>query len=511
MTRTLATLLDDNARQAGGKVFLRTGDSATTYGDLSARSRRVAAALHARGLRAGDRVAIAAPNRVEWLEFFFGAVRLGLIVVTLNVRYRETELDHMLNQSGTRLVLTARHAGETDLRAFYAGFRHRIPAVEVVVFLDGYAEFVSGATEDVPDADTGADTPAVILYTSGTTGVPKGAVLTHGGLIASTSAQVERVAMTAEDVLLGLLPLNHVGGLTCNILAAMVAGAAVVMPSAFSPGGAVAAIAEQRLTIVGGVPTMWALMLAEPACAEIDVSSLRVAIVGGSNAEPALCDAIAARFPGARLTNLYGMSELSGAAIMSAPTDTPEVVARTLGTALPGFEARVVDPGGEPVESGVDGQLQVRGPSAAAGYWDMPAETAEAFLPGGWVATGDIVTADGGHLAFRGRSKEMYLQGGYNVYPVEIENVLTGFPGIAMAAGIGVPDPVLGEIGRYYVVPRDPAAELDQEEILAYCRERLAGYKVPRQLLIVAELPMTPAGKIAKAVLRERISQDPAT
>ncbi|QWF78603.1 class I adenylate-forming enzyme family protein [Amycolatopsis sp. CA-230715] len=502
MARTLVTLLDDAARREGGKVFLRTGNSATTYGELAARSRRVAAALHARGLRAGDRVAVAAPNGAEWLEFFFGAVRLGLIVVTLNVRYRETELDHMLTHSGTRLLLTS---GD---RAFYAGFRHRIPDVEDIVFLDRYAEFASSAAEDVPDAEIDADTPAVILYTSGTTGVPKGAVLTHGGLVAAASAQVERVGMTAGDVLLAVLPLTHVGGLTCNVLAAMVAGSAVVMPTAFSPSGAVAAIAEHRLTILGGVPTMWALMLAEPACARLDASSLRVAIVGGANAEPALCEAIATRFPGARLTNLYGMSEVSGAAIMSAPTDPPEVVARTLGTALPGVEARVVS-NGAPVESDVDGELQLRGPGAAAGYWDMPAETAETFLPGGWVATGDIVTADAsGHLAFRGRSKEMYLQGGYNVYPVEVENVLTGFPGIAMAAGIGVPDPVLGEIGRYYVVPGDPAAELDPEEILDYCRERLASYKVPRQLLIVGELPMTPAGKIAKAVLRERVSQE---
>ena len=301
------------------------------------------------------------------------------------------------------------------------------------------------------------------------------------------------------------MPLNRVGGLTCTVTAAMLGRSTVVMPAAFSPAGAIQAMAEQRVTVFAGVPTMWSLILAHPGFAGLDTSAVRLAIVGGSNAEPALCAAIATGFPSARLSNLYGLSESSGAVVLSAVDDGPDVVARTMGTPLTGVEIRVVDPDGSPVGEGHDGELQVLGPQVAAGYWQMPDQTAETFLPGGWLATGDIVSVDPtGHLVLRGRRREMYLQGGYNVYPVEVENVLTQFPGVAMAAGIGIPDPVLGEVGRYYVVPREPGARLDIGELTAFCRERLADYKVPRQIIVVPELPMTASGKIAKAVLREQ-------
>jgi fatty-acyl-CoA synthase len=189
---------------------------------------------------------------------------------------------------------------------------------------------------------------------------------------------------------------------------------------------------------------------------------------------------------------------------MSGPDDDPDAVARTLGTPLDGVRARVVDADGADVEPGDEGELLVAGPGTAAGYWGLPEATAEVFLPDGWVATGDIVTAEpDGHLVIRGRRKEMFLQGGYNVYPVEVENVLTAHPGVAMAAGIGVPDRVLGEVGRYYVQPR-PGQRVGAEELTAFCAERLANYKVPRQIELVDELPVTPTGKVAKAVLRDR-------
>jgi acyl-CoA synthetase (AMP-forming)/AMP-acid ligase II len=510
VTTSLAQLLDDAAAAAPDHLFLRTDAGTRTYHELAERSRRVASGLRALGLQPGDRVAVAAPNGIEWLEFFFGAVRLGLVVVTLNVRYRETELDYMLNQSQARLLLTAERAGGFDFRSFYATFRSRVPALEHIRYLDdgsGDDSFHSlqATDSDAGEDEPGSDAPAVILYTSGTTGLPKGAVLTHGSILASAAAQVDRAGTQPDDVLLGVMPLNHVGGLTCTVTAAMLGRSTVVMPAAFSPAGAIEAMAEQRVTVFAGVPTMWSLILGHPAFPTLDTSSARLAIVGGSNAEPALCRAIVAGFPSARLTNLYGLSETSGAVVLSAVDDGPDVVAQTLGTPLTGMEVRVVGPDGALVPTGEDGELQVRGPAMASGYWQLPDETAQTFLEEGWLATGDIVSADDtGHLTLRGRRKEMYLQGGYNVYPVEVENVLTQFPGVAMAAGIGVPDPVLGEVGRYYVVPREPDAAVDVDALTAFCRERLADYKVPRQVVVVPELPMTPSGKIAKSVLREQ-------
>ncbi|GAA1385762.1 long-chain fatty acid--CoA ligase [Pseudonocardia kongjuensis] len=506
MSRTLTTLLDDAAAATPDLDLVRGETRTCTYAQLAERSRRVAGGLAALGLRPGDRVAIAAPNGPEWLEFLFGAARLGLVVVTLNVRYRESELEYMLGRSGSRLLLSAPADGDADLRGLHRDLRPRVPAVEHLRYLgdgpDGF-ESLLGDPAAAPAHTPQPSDAAVLLYTSGTTGRPKGAVLTHGSILASARAQVARTGSRPGDVMLGVMPLNHVGGLTCTVTATMLAGGTVVMPPGYSPGGALRSLAADRVTVFAGVPTMWSLMLSHPDFPGTDTGSLRVAVIGGSNAEPALCEAISRGFPSARLSNLYGMTETSGAVVLSAPDDSLDTVAQTLGTPLDGVEIRVVDDAGEVVAPGADGELQVRGEQVADGYWQMPEETAATFLPGGWLATGDVVAVTPtGHLRLRGRRKEMFLQGGYNVYPVEIENVLTRHPAVAMAAGIGVPDPVLGEIGRYYVVPRDPAA-LDVDDLLGYCRAHLADYKVPRQVALVPELPTTPSGKVAKSVLRE--------
>lgn len=527
---TLPRALRAAAASDGGKVFLRCGSEegpvAVTFRDLEERSRAVAAGLVARGIGPGDRVALAAPNQAEWLEVFFGATRIGAIVVTLNVRYRDSELGYMLNQSGARLVVTSASAGGTDLAAFYAGFRDRIPGVEQIFFLGGgdpaaaYAALPAGpglpapglpapGLEALEEAVTPGQ-PAMILYTSGTTGTPKGAVLTHGSLLGSAGAQVTHLGTTREDVYLGVLPLNHVGGITCTVLSALLTRSTVVLEPAFSPSAALAAIAAHRVTMAGGVPTMFTLMLADATFAQTDTSSVRLAVIGGANADPTLCEAITRSFPAARLRNLYGLSEVSGACVISAADDDLAAVSRSIGVPLPGVRARVADLAGHEAGPGNEGELQVSGPGTAAGYWEMPEESAQTFLPGGWVATGDMVTAEpDGHLILRGRRKEMFLQGGYNVYPVEVENLLASHPAVAMVAGIGVPDPVLGEVGRYYVVPRDGHA-VTAGELTDFCRARLADYKVPRQFIFAAGLPMTPAGKIAKSVLRKAVGDTPA-
>jgi fatty-acyl-CoA synthase len=508
---TLSAVLADQARNHPDRPFLLgPGDEVTTFGELARRADRCAAGLAARGIAAGDRVAVAGLNTVDWLTAFFGAVRLGAAVVTLNVRYRETELEYMLGQSGTRLVVTPAELAGYDYRGLYAALAPRIPTVESVVFFDadgpdGFDALLPDGGEP-PAAQLSPDTPAVVLYTSGTTGRPKGAVLTHGSLLASAGGQQERQSTGPDDVLVATLPFNHVGGITCTVLHALVAGARVALLPAFSPTGALEAAARHRATILAGVPTMYVLMLAELAKSDADLSSVRIAVAGGSNVDPPLARAMAEALPGAHVENLYGLSETSGACIISAVDDDLGTVCQTLGTPLSGIEARVVDPvTGREVPDGEDGELQLRGPSVAAGYWQMPAETAEAFRDG-WLATGDMVTRrESGHLGLRGRRKEMFLQGGFNVYPVEVENVLAAHPAVAMAAGIGVPDDVLGEVGWYFVVPRGGAVAPEPAELIAWCRQRLADYKVPRRIEVRGELPTTPAGKIAKAQLRSEV------
>jgi fatty-acyl-CoA synthase len=465
----LSAVLRTAAQRSPDRPFLVGEGAPVTFADLDGRADRCAAGLAARGIAPGDRVAVAGLNTVDWLTLFFGATRLGAAVVTLNVRYRETELEYMLGQSGTRLVVTPAELAGFDYRVLYAALAARLPHLERVVFFgddgpDGFGTLL--ATDgDVPDVPLDESTPAVVLYTSGTTGRPKGAVLTHGSLLASASGQQERQSTGPDDVLVA-----------------------------------------HRATVLAGVPTMYVLMLAELAKSDHDLSAVRIAVAGGSNVDPPLARAMAEAFPGAHVENLYGLSETSGACVISAADDDLATVCETLGTPLSGVEVRVVDPAtGAEVPDGEDGELQVRGPSVAAGYWEMPAETTAAFRDG-WLATGDKVTRrPDGHLVLRGRLKEMFLQGGFNVYPVEVENVLAAHPGVALAAGIGIPDDVLGEVGLYFVVPRDTAAPPTAQELTDWCRERLADYKVPRRIEVRGELPTTPAGKIAKAQLRQEV------
>jgi len=507
----LSAVLRTAAQQRGDEPFLLAEGNPVTFGGLDALADRCAAGLAARGISSGDRVAIAGLNTVDWLTLFFGATRLGAAVVTLNVRYRETELEYMLRQSGARLVVTPAELAGFDYRGLYAGLSPRLPDLESVVFFgdegpDGLEALLDGDGQ-VPAADLAPDTPAVVLYTSGTTGRPKGAVLTHGSLLASARGQRERQATGPDDVLVATLPFNHVGGITCTVVHALVAGARVALIPAFSPAAALRAAAEHRATVLAGVPTMYVLMLAELAKSDHDLSSVRIAVAGGSNVDPPLARAMAEAFPGAHVENLYGLSETSGACVISAADDDLATVCETLGTPLTGVESRVVDPAtGAEVPDGSDGELQLRGPSVAAGYWEMPDETATAFADG-WLSTGDMVSRrPDGHLVLRGRLKEMFLQGGFNVYPVEVENVLAAHPGVALAAGIGIPDDVLGQVGMYFVVPRDPDAPPTAGELTGWCRERLADYKIPRRIEVRGELPTTPAGKIAKAQLRGEVT-----
>ncbi len=519
---TLPQLLTWRATHHGERVFLVVDGQPVSFADLDRLAGEVAAGLWAWGVRRGDRVAVAAPNGLPWLGLLFGAARLGAALVTLNPRYREQEFGYMLNQSGARLLLCPAELGGFDYAGFFAGFRSQVPTVERYVFLDrpgrqetwsgagsfdelvgaGRAAAASGAGPDL--AAPAADDPAVILYTSGTTGRPRGAVLTHRSLLASARAQVGHLGWDERTSTVGALPLNHVGGLTCGVLSLLVAGGTIVVLPAFSPTAVLDATAAHRTTVLSGVPTMFVMLLQTLAEHPVDTSSLRQVIVGGSILDPSLAATVAATFPATQLINLYGLSESSGASVLSAPGDDLGTVTRSIGVVIGDFAFRVVDPDGQPVPAGTVGELQLRGDGVAAGYWDMPAETAETFLPGGWLATGDIVEAEpDGHLVLRARKKEMYIQGGFNVYPAEVEAVLGTHPTVALAAGFGVPDPVYGEVGVYFVVPR-PGTEPDPDTLRAWCAERLADYKVPRHITVVAEVPLTPAGKVAKAELRRR-------
>lgn len=343
--------------------------------------------------------------------------------------------------------------------------------------------------------------PAALIYTSGTTGTPKGAVMTHSSAIASAAGQVLTFAQTEDDVLLGTMPWNHVGGITATLGTCLLTGGSVALLPRFHPDLVAAAIAETGVTMVVGVPTMYKMMLVSDAFKDLDVSSVRLCVAGGSNVEPALAQQISARFPGVRLANLYGLSETSGPSIISPASDSLDTVSATIGVALADVETRIVDDNHAAVASGMTGELQIRGGCVAAGYWDVPDATEASFGSDGWLSTGDICSrSDDGHVTLLGRKKEMYVRGGYNVYPAGIENVLAMHPTVAMCAVIGIPEPVFGETGCVFVVPA-PGVTVDPDALLELCRANLAEYKVPDRVEIVESLPMTAAGKIRKVEL----------
>lgn len=475
----------------GGAPFLICAERRWTYAEVDEASDRLAGGLRALGIERGDRVAIAAPNCAEWVLTWLGTMKLGAVLVPLNVVYREREFVQMLGESeAVALICTPEHAG-FDFMAFLDGLEGRLPSGRHRVFLDSPEWDALLGADPLPADEADPGDPAVILYTSGTTGEPKGATLTHASILASARAQAERLDQGPDDVLIGHMPLNHVGGMTCTIMASVVAGGSVALLPGYHPQVALDTLAGAGVTVFVGVPTMYQMMMGLPGFADADTSAIRLCIIGGSNVEPALARRILDAFDGARLANLYGLSETSGGCIISGTEDDLDTVADTLGTAIGDFALRVDD-----------GELQVRGTCNAKGYWKRPRESAAAFDEA-WLATGDMATIDDtGHVRLHGRKKEMYVRGGYNVYPAEIENVLAADETVAMCAVIGVPHERFGETGCAYVIAA-AGHEVDPGALRERCRHQLADYKVPDEIRVVAELPLTPAGKIKKVAVRE--------
>lgn len=510
----LSDLLDERASTTPQAVLMTAEGRAWTYEDVSVASTRLAHHLAELGVSNGSRVAVAAPNLAEWVLTLMATSRRGASLVPLNVLYREHEFEQMLNDSGAEVLICVDEDRGFDFVSFLERLRPRIPGVRSFVFagdrhLPGsirMADILDGTIPESPNAaapEAEVEAPAVILYTSGTTGVPKGAMLRHSGILSSARAQAEHLGLRSDDVVIGHMPINHVGGLTCTLVAAMVVGASVVLLPTYHPEHALDAVATAGVTVFVGVPTMYTRMLDLPGMADVDRRRIRLCIVGGTNVEPPMIRRINAAFPNATLVNLYGLTETSGGVIISVPGDDVETLAATLGVPIGAFEAQVVDQDGQLVADGTDGELQVRGACVAAGYWNLPDASAGAFLADGWLATGDIATRrEDGRFVMRGRKKEMYVRGGYNVYPAEVENVVATHPAVSLCAVVGVHHPALGEVGIALVVP-GRGLSVEAAELLELCRTRLARYKVPEEIRIVDDLPVTPTGKISKASLRE--------
>jgi acyl-CoA synthetase (AMP-forming)/AMP-acid ligase II len=513
--RTVWEALHRAAEEMPDRTAYIYEDSPISFGEMDAATDRVASQLLRLGYRKGDRIGIIGLNQPEWLYTYFAAAKIGAVIVGLNVRYRDSELEYIINQSEMRGLVSVSRTAEMDYVEFFDSFRPKIPSVKEFFFIgeEGFKESLSfdallNAESDPKEleksrAGVRPTDLMIIIYTSGTTGLPKGAAITHKSQMAAAHAQAEHVRIGSDDLLPISLPLNHVGGITCGLLTALLGKATVILVPRFDPEEIIRLCEKYRTTIWAGVPTMHILLLMNQNIDGLDTSSFRLVITGGANAEPALLKNLRATFPGATLMNLYGLSEASGALVLSPWDSDFDTLVRSIGRPIGDFEVKVVDAQGAEVATGETGELHFRGDAVAAGYFRMPEATRQTFDSDGWLHTGDMgYTDENGNIFLMGRLKEMYIQGGYNVYPVEVENLLSKHPKVAMAAGIGVPDPVLGEVGRYYIVPK-PGEEPIEEEIRAYCKKHLADYKVPRQIVFRSSLPLTPIGKIMKSKLLE--------
>jgi fatty-acyl-CoA synthase len=513
--KILWRVLEDATRALRQRRMYVYQGQGISFQEVNERSDRIASGLLRLGFGKGDRIGLIGLNQPEWLYTYFAAAKIGAVIVGLNVRYRDTELAYMLNQSRAKGLVTLVRHGNMDYVEYFDAFRGRIPSVETFVFIGGQGfpgshRFESLLHSEADPRALGRAKEAVrpedlvmIIYTSGTTGRPKGAALSHRSQLASARAQTLHCGVTSEDSLLVVLPLNHVSGITCMVLSGLLAGATGILIPEVHLDEIIAKTREHKPTIFGGVPTLFTLLFMKEDFLGLDLTSVRLVVCGGSNSDPPLLRQLKEVFPRSTVMNLYGLSESSGGVVMSPWDSDFERTVRSIGKPFPGMEVKVRDADGRELPPGETGELHFRGECVAEGYFRMPEETVAAFDEEGWLASGDMGYLDeDGYIILMGRKKEMYIQGGFNVYPVEVENLLNKHPKVAMAAGIGVPDPVMGEVGRYYVIPA-PGEEPTEEELKAFCSEHLADYKVPRQIVFRESLPLTPVGKVMKARLRE--------
>lgn len=499
---TIAALLDRAAERFPDREAVVAAEGRLTWRELRTQVRRVATALHRRhGVKPGDRVGLLLMNGLPFCLGVFACAQLGAVAVTLNTKLRTRELEFMLQHSAARLLLA-----NAEWWPQVAPIRGAIPCE--AYYLTGPGEAGTEPFErlaDGPDAPpataVGEDDTAFIMYTSGTTGRPKGAAGTHGGVISSATTYQRCLGLGDDERSLVAVPLFHVTGLVAQLLTmAAVGGTTVILPM-FDAAEAVRLLDAERITHMVAAPTVYVMMMIRPECRPAG-QSLRVIAYGGAPVPPHTVRALREWWPSARLHNVYGLTETCSPATILPDADALTRTA-SVGRPVPTAELRTVDAQtGRECDAGAVGELWVRGPMVVPGYWADAAATAQAIVEDGWLRTGDLARIDGdGYVTIMDRIKDMINRGGEKIFCVEVEEVLCAHPGVLEAAVVGVPDAVYGEAVKACVVPR-PGAVLEPEDVRNWVAERLAKFKVPREVAVVATLPRNPNGKVVKAALR---------
>ncbi|WP_329300271.1 FadD3 family acyl-CoA ligase [Streptomyces sp. NBC_00659] len=509
------------------------GRTRVSYAELGARVERAAAACMASGVRVGDRVAIWAPNTLDWIVSALGAVSAGAVLVPLNTRFKGTEAAYVLARSRAKLLFVTgtflgtsyvaslrRAAGEPGEAAVgpAAGPLPGLPHLERVVVLadDAPADFRTWKDFLADGEGVGSDevrrrgaavsgaSPSDIVFTSGTTGRPKGALITHAQTLRGYAIWSDLAGLREGDRYLIVNPFFHTFGYKAGIIACLMRGAVMVPQPVFDVDTVLANVAAERISVLPGPPTLHQSLLDHPARDTYDLSALRLVVTGAAVVPLRLVERLRTELGVDTVLTAYGLSEASGIVTMCRRGDRPEVIASTSGRAIPDTEVRVVDASGTPAAPGSPGEVLVRGFNVMGGYFEDAAATAEVLTPDGWLRTGDVGVLDPeGNLRITDRIKDMFIVGGFNAYPAEIEQLLGLHPDVADVAVVGVPDSRLGEVGRAYVVRR-PHSALTADDLITWSRREMANYKVPRTIAFVTGLPRNASGKVVKGQLRGR-------
>ncbi|MFF7262020.1 FadD3 family acyl-CoA ligase [Streptomyces sp. NPDC008159] len=534
---TIPGLVRAAAERYGETEAVVEGRTRVSYADLGARVERAAAACVAAGVRPGDRVGIWAPNSLEWITAALGAVCAGAVLVPLNTRFKGAEAADVLARSRAKLLFVTgtflgtsyvaslrRAAGQGVLRrtagpaVVGGGPLPGLPHLEQVVVLadDAPADFrtwkdflaggdgVPAATVRARAAALDGDSPSDIIFTSGTTGRPKGAVITHAQTLRAYEVWCRLAGLRRGDRYLIVNPFFHTFGYKAGVIACLMRGATMIPQPVFNVRTAMANVAAERVSVLPGPPTLHQSLLDHPDRDDYDLSALRLVVTGAAVVPLRLVERLRTELRVETVLTAYGLSEASGIVTMCRRGDEPSVIASTSGRAVPGTEVRVVDPSGAPLPPGSPGEVRVRGFNVMRGYFEGPGETARAVTDDGWLRTGDVgVLDDAGYLRITDRIKDMFIVGGFNAYPAEIEQLLGLHPDVADVAVIGVPDARLGEVGKAFVVRR-PGSLVTADDLIAWARREMANYKVPRTVDFVGELPRNAGGKVVKGELRAR-------
>jgi len=517
---TIPELIDDAAKRFTVQEAVVDGNQRWTFADYRDNIHAAARALMARGIGPGDRVAVWAPNAAEWAVAALGVHCSGAALVPINTRFKGHEAGYILERTSASLLFTVTDFLDTNYVDLLATAGQGAGLEETVV-LRGTVPAGCTAWEDfvadsvlVDDEERTIRSAAVagqdlchIMFTSGTTGTPKGAMLQHAAVCRSYETWCDVIGLNADDRYLVINPFFHTFGLNAGILACLMTGATLVPHPVFEVPSVMARIPEEQITMLPGPPAIYQTILNHTDLDNFDMSSLRLAVTGAAAIPVEMIHAMRDRLGFETVVTGYGLTEASGIATMCRHDDDPEVIANTSGRAIDGVEVLVVHDGQE-VARGEPGEVVVRGYNVMAGYLDDPEQTAEAIDADGWLHTGDIGVMDAdGYLDITDRVKDMFITGGFNVYPAEVENLMLSHPDIGQVAVVGVPDQRMGEVGVAFVVAA-PDAHPDEEATVAWARERMANFKVPRRVVVVDTLPTNASGKILKYELRDRVDSD---